>query len=205
MTKFLNPFTAAAVGLMLSVAVGVAMCYKVLQPLLAQAIAAAKPKEMPEEEKKRGWDFWTVEIENLSSELKEERARLKKQAETLDQRAARLDGEEKEFARLRADVETMRKNIETRVIEISADEAKNLKSLSTTYATLTPRAVVAIFKEMDDATVVKLLSLMKTDITGPIFEEMSKPNGADTSTAKRAAALSEKIRLMKSQKAPAAP
>ncbi len=63
---------------------------------------------------------------------------------------------------------------------------------------------MAIFKEMDDTTAVKILSLMKPDVVGPIFEEMSSlatPEGAPL--ARRAAVLSEKLRLMKDSKPPA--
>ena len=55
--------------------------------------------------------------------------------------------------------------------------------------------------ELDDTTAVKILSLMKADIVGPIFEEMSKTATADgMPLARRAALLSEKLRLMKSSK-----
>ena len=194
--KLQNPFLAAGLGLLLSVALGIGMSVRVLEPAILQAIAARKPKE-PTELKQRGWDFWTIEIENLSNELKEERARLKKQAETLDQRAARLAAEEKEFAKLRADVESLRREIAEKVIEISADEASNLRKLSQTYANLTPAAVVAIVHELDDATAVKILSLMKADVVGPIFEAMAR----DPVSAKRAAQLSDKLRLMKAKPA----
>lgn len=204
MTKLMNPFAAAGLSLVLSVALGVMLSQRALQSFLEQAVIAARPKE-PTELKRKGWDFWTIEIENLSNELKEERMRLKKQSEALDQRAARLSAEEKEFAKLRADVESLRKEIADRVIEISADEAKNIRALAATYTNLTPRAVVAIFKEMDDTTAVKILSLMKADVTGPIFEEMSKASGTDTSMPRRAAILSEKLRLMKATKTAASP
>ena len=59
---------------------------------------------------------------------------------------------------------------------------------------------VAILREMDDTTVVKLLSLMKSDAVGPIFEEMTKTSSPEGTLARRAAVLSEKLRLMKSFK-----
>jgi flagellar motility protein MotE (MotC chaperone) len=194
--KLQNPLLASLVGIALSVALGVGASWRTLERAVAQAAAARQPKPV-NELKQRGWDFWTIEIENLSNELKEERSRLKKEAETLDQRAARVAAEEKEFARLRADVESLRREIAEKVIEISADEAVNLRKLSQTYANLSPRAVVAIVREMDDSTAVKILSLMKPDVVGPIFEEMSRGN--DTTLAKRAALLSEKLRLMKAK------
>ena len=84
--------------------------------------------------------------------------------------------------------------------EINADETKNLRTLAQTYGNLTPKAVVAIFRDLDDTTAVKILSLMKSDIVGPIFEEMSRATGADAALAKRAAILTEKMRLMKSNR-----
>jgi flagellar motility protein MotE (MotC chaperone) len=204
MSKLMNPMVVAALSICLSLGLGVAMTWRVLSTL----VKAPPPKpELPEvaELKRKGWDFWTIEMDNLSNELKEERARLRKQAELLDQRAARIVLEEKEFAKLRAEIETMRKDVAIKVMEIGADEAKNLKTLANTYSTLTPKAAVAILKEMDDVTIVKLLSLMKTDVVGPIFEEMGKSATADNNLAKRAALLSERLRLMKVAKAGKAP
>jgi flagellar motility protein MotE (MotC chaperone) len=199
--KLQNPFAVAGFGLLLSVALGVGLCWRALVPLLEQAAAAQHAKKQaPDELKKKGWDFWTIEIENLSNEMKEERARQRKLAEALDQRAARLAAEEKEFAKLRADMETLRKEIAEKVIEISADEMKNLRNLSQIYTNLTAQGAVKIICELDDVTAVKILSLMKTDVTGPIFEEMSKGTTADGPLAKKAAILSEKLRLMKSNK-----
>ena len=199
--KLQSPMAAVGLSLVVSIAVGVASSWGVLTKLITDAAKAipALPQVAPEA-KAKGWDFWTIEIENLANELKEERTRLKKQAEQIAQRETRLAAEEKEFAKIRADVEAVRKQVTDRVLEISADEAKNLKTLATTYSNLTPRGAVTILKEMDDVTVVKILALMKSDAVSPIFEEMSKSGGADNSLAKRAAQLSEKIRLMKSPK-----
>jgi flagellar motility protein MotE (MotC chaperone) len=152
------------------------------------------------EKKAQGWDFWTVEIDNLASELRDEKGRQHKQAEMLDQRSARLDSEQQELDKIRANVESMEKEIGQRVIEIHADEAKNLRALAQTYTELTPHAAVAILKEMDDNTVVKILSLMKPDVVAHVFEEMSTTSDKDGLLARRAAILSEKIRLIKATK-----
>lgn len=196
-TKLQNPIAVASLSLVLSVGLGVALAWRALSAAVTKIALTAQAPKQPTELKKRGWDFWTIEIENLSNELKEERVRLRKQSELLDQRAARLAAEEKEFAKLRADVEALRKEIADKVIEISQDEAKNIRTLASTYAALTPRGAVAIFREMDDSTAVKILSIMKPDTVGPIFEEMSR---GDAALARRAALLSEKLRLMKASK-----
>jgi flagellar motility protein MotE (MotC chaperone) len=199
--KLQNPFAVAGLGLVLSVALGVALSWRALSQILQKAATAQHAaKQAPDELKKKGWDFWTIEIENLSTELKEERVRQKKLGEALDQRAARLASEEKEFEKLRAEMETLRKEFGEKVIEIAADEMKNLRALAQTYSNIPAQAAVAIIRELDDTTAVKILSLMKPDVIGPIFEEMTKTTTADGSLAKRAAVLSEKLRLMKSSK-----
>lgn len=200
--KLQNPVFAAVAGIILSVGMGVAVSVRTLLPLLQKSMVVAD-KKAPEEMKQRGWDFWTIEIDNLSNELKEERAKLRKQTELLEQRAARVTAEEKELAKVRTDIERLRKEIADKVLEIAADESKNIRALSQTYSALTPRAAVAIFKELDDATAVKILSMMKSETVGPIFEEMAKTAAADGTLARRAALLSEKLRLMKASKAAA--
>ena len=201
--KLTNPAAAAAIGLVISVGVGVGTIWPALTKLLEQAASrVAAPVPIPVEFKQKGWDFWTIEVENLSKELKAEREKQKKLAESLDQRAGRLASEEKELAKIRTEVEGMRRQISERIVEITADEAKNLRTLASTYAGLTPKAAVAILKEMDDATVVKILSLMKPDVITPLFEEMSKGGTPESPLAKRAAQISEKLRMMKAAKAP---
>jgi flagellar motility protein MotE (MotC chaperone) len=199
MTKALPvPAIVSALALALGTAAGLLPLWHAGDQLVTQTLAlrAAKAKH----NKAQGWDFWTIEIDNLASELKEEKARLGKQAELLDQRTARLAAEQQELDKVRASVEATRKEIGERVIEITADEAKNLRTLAQTYTNLTPRAAVAIIREMDDVTVVKILALMKPEVVAPIFEEMSKASDKDAVLARRAAVLSEKLRLMKSVK-----
>ncbi len=199
MTKLAqNPAVIAALGLCLSLAVGIGWFWRAGDVLVAHvaAVRAAAAKQ----QKAQGWDFWTIEIDNLASELKDEKERLRKLSEQLDLRAARLAAEQQELDKVRAELDRMRKEIADRVIEINADEMKNLKALAATYANLTPRAAVAIIRELDDVTAVKILSLMKADTISPIFEEMSRTAGTDGTLARRVAVLSEKLRLMKSTK-----
>lgn len=201
MNKLANPVIAAVLGIVLGTAVGLGWFWRAAQLTLAAAIAAVPPSPL-EEQKAQGWDFWTIEIDGLASELKEERARLRQQSEQLNQRAARLAAEQQELAKLRSEIEGMRAEIGRKVVEITTDESKNLRALAQTYATLTPKGAVAILREMDDTTVVKILSLMKSETVAPIFEEMTKTSAPDGTLAKRAASLSEKLRLMKANKSP---
>jgi flagellar motility protein MotE (MotC chaperone) len=151
-----------------------------------------------QQRRSQGWDFWTIEVENLTTELKDEKERLRKRSDDLDQREARLAAERKELDRIRTDDEAVCAELDARIVSIRSDEAKNLHSLAQTYTNLTPHAAVIILGEMDDPTAVKILSLMKPDVVGPIFEDMARTSGPDGALARRAAAFSDKLRLMKS-------
>jgi len=200
----ITPLALAGVALLAGAAAGPAWYWSKAGALIAKAAAQRHLHDAKKhaEQISQGWDFWTIEIDNLTSELKGEKARLRQQSERLDQRSARIEAERQELEKLRTEIGAMRHEIDQRVIAINADEAKNLHTLAQTYSTLTPHAAVAIMKEMDDTTAVKILSLMKPDVVGPIFEDMANSSGPDASLAQHAALLSDKLRLMKSGTVP---
>lgn len=197
MTKLAsNPIVVLLVALVLGVGTGLSMFWKTAVPLIAAA-KAARVKAVEASKPKAPWGFWTLEIENLASELKDQKAVLKKREEELAQREERLNAERKEIMKQREQLDYLRADISNRIVTIQADEVKNLKSLVATYSNLTPKAVITIFKETDDTMAVKILSMMKTDVSSPIFEEMSKQAATDPVLAKRVATLTEKLRLLK--------
>ena len=192
-----NPIVVLAIALVLGVGTGLSMFWKAAVPLIAAA-KAAQAKAIEANKPEAPWGFWTLEIENLASELKDQKAVVKKREEELAQREERLNAERLELTKQRQQLESMRADISSRITTIQSDEVKNLKSLVATYSSLTPKATLTIFKEMDDGMVVKILSLMKTDTVSPLFEEMSKQGASDPAVARRVATLSEKLRLLKS-------
>ena len=202
MNKLANPIVAAVVALVMGAGTGVFSYWRAAGLVLEQAIKAIPPAKdaVTEEVRERGWNFWTIEIENLANELKGERERQHKLGEELEHRAGQMAAERQELNKIRTEIEGLRQEIATKVIEINADEIKNIRGLAQTYTNLTPRAAVAIIREMDDTIVVKILSLMKPDVVAPIFEEMSHTAGPDGPMARRAALLSDRLRLMKSAK-----
>lgn len=202
MKKLANPFLAAAIGLLAGTGTGLYCFWVTAEASLEHAIRLVPHKDkLGGDERQRGWNFWTIEIENLANELKGERERQRKQADSLDRREAQLAAEAQELNKVRTEIEGLRQEIASKVIEINADELKNIRTLAQTYTNLTPKAAVAIIREMDDLMVVKILSMMKPDVVAPIFEEMSRTAGTDgTPLAKRAAHLSDQLRLIKSTK-----
>jgi flagellar motility protein MotE (MotC chaperone) len=199
-----NPFVVAALGLIIGLGTGMQAFWRAAKVLAAEAVQARAHvvvKAGPE----APWGFWSLEMENIVSDLRDEKLQLAKREELVDQREARFAAERAELENVRKDLEAMRVEISQKVIEITADESKNLRTLAQTYAVLTPKGAVTIFKQMDDVTVVKILSLMKADVVGPIFEEFGKESAASPELARRASVLSEKLRLMKSTRTASSP
>ena len=195
------PLILALLALLFGVVAGPAWFWFRGAALISAAQAIRRQASEAKIARAKSWDFWTVAIDNLTSELKEQKESLSRRSDELDQRAARLDAEKQELDQVRSDLEAMQRDIDARVVTIDANEAKNLKTLAQTYTNLTAQSTVAIFKEMDDTTAVKILSLMKPDVVAQIFEVMA--SSGDESLARRAAILSDNIRLM--QSAPPAP
>jgi hypothetical protein len=199
-----NPLVVMALGLVLGLGAGLGWFLKAAKPLIAQA-REQRLKAFKNGKPDAPWDFWTLDIENLASELKDQKVAMKKQEEELAAREIRIATERQELLKQRQELEALRSDIGSRMTEIQADEVKNLKSLAATYGNLTPKATLAIFRQMEDPTVVKLLSIMKPEVVGPLFEEMGKQADTDPTLARRAATLSEKLRLVKSAKTASTP
>jgi flagellar motility protein MotE (MotC chaperone) len=151
------------------------------------------------------WGFRTEEVESMVGELKREREQLDKRDADIDQTAAHIEAERQELEKVKASIQAMRDEIANEIPQLQEAELKNLKALAQTYAQMKPPAAVAIFREMDDVTVVKILSLMKPDDNSKILEEMSHTQDNDQTLVARAARISDKLRLVKLAKAQPAP
>ena len=154
----------------------------------------------------RLWSFKTEAVDLLIIELKAGREKLTREQKDFIALQGQTAAERAELDKVRAEIKALREEIDTRIVQIEEQELKNLKTLATTYAAMNPPQAVAIFREMDENMVVKILSLMKTATVGPILGEMAKaPDRPGVeSMARRAARISDKLRLLKPVKKEAA-
>mgnify|MGYP000489302745 CR=1 FL=1 len=143
------------------------------------------------------WTFHSREIQRLIDSLKEKDEKLKAKETDLTSWETRLQNEKTELKKIKEELEAFRNSLSTLIVQTSADEAKNLKTLSSTYATMDPASAVEILNEMDENTVVKILALMKPDVVSPIFENMARTPGMEAQMRARIARLTEKLRLYK--------
>jgi flagellar motility protein MotE (MotC chaperone) len=138
------------------------------------------------------WEFHNPEADQLSSELHEEKKGLDKRRQDLDELAARLEAEQNEVTAARQEVVLLQTNFDKSVLRVTEDETANLKKLAKVYSAMAPESAAAIFADMDDVAVSKIIVFMKDADTAGILEALSKKGDAE---ARRAAALSERLRV----------
>lgn len=156
-------------------------------------IAKAGPKKIAAATgSKLTWDPQNPEVDQLVKELRSEKESLAKRQETLNELAARLQSERQEIDRVAQSVQRMQSDFERSVTKVKEDETANLKRLSKMYTTMTPDGAAKIFAEMDEESVGKILLQMKETDAALILESLSRQGG---SSAKRAADLSERLRV----------
>lgn len=199
MKFFRSTWFVAIVALLLGVGLQTFVLLSHVDDLGAAALAeAAAARHTPPS--RIDWDFLSPEIEQLHQELQERLTAVGRREEDLQDYEKRLQAERAEIEKLKREIETVREDLSTRLIEIETSESKNLKTLAATYSNMEPTAALVIFSEMDDEMVVKILAFMKPDQVGPILGMMAQTKDGEGSLAGRAAALSYKLRLLRQVK-----
>jgi flagellar motility protein MotE (MotC chaperone) len=141
------------------------------------------------------WYFKTDEIDKFVEELRDRENNLNDREAELNSLQAQLRVEREELDVLKNEIERRHKALSDKIMVIRKNEINNLRTLATSYSNISPEAAVMIFDQMDQVLVVKILSLMKPDVVGLIFEEMAKNGAKDPAKVRKAAQLSEELRL----------
>ena len=147
------------------------------------------------------WDFSNPEADQLMTELKSEKGAMVLRSQQLDELASRLGMEREELAAATAAVRKLQDEFDKSVTRVQEEEVPNLKKLAKVYSGMTPDAAATVMTKLDDAVVVKIMLSMKESETGAILETMAKKGPAE---AKRAADISEHVRLSVPAKTPPA-
>jgi flagellar motility protein MotE (MotC chaperone) len=160
----------------------------------ARAREVADDKQAPLQVVQHGpsWEFTNPEADQLMAEIKAEKKSLEKKEQDLNDLSIRLQAERSELNLVTESVKQMQSNFDLSVIRIKDEETVNLKKLSKVYSTMSPDGAANILTEMDDVAIVKIMVFMKDGDTAGILEAISKKG---PTAAKRAAALSERLRL----------
>lgn len=171
-------------------------------PVVKPAAAEGTNTEVEASASRNGpsWDFINPEADQLLAEIKTEKKSLAKKEQDLNEMATRLQAERAELSVVTQTVQHMQTDFDQGVLRIRDEETANLKKLAKVYADMAAESAAAIFAELDDTSVVKIMTFMKESETAAILEALSKKGQPE---AKRAANLSERLRLAMYRNPPA--
>jgi len=165
-------------------------------------VKTAEPRLPEPANAPRDWVLRSAEIEKLATDLRQEKAALEDRRKELDLSESRLTSEREELRKVRSEIDLMRREVTDNIPKVQTAERQNVKNLAKTYAAMKPVDAVTVLRELDDQTVVKILSCMKADVVGAIFQEMTRARDNDGTLAARAAQLSDRLRLVQTEPKP---
>lgn len=202
--KLQSPLIAVLLGLLLYAGVTAALWPKIEVPKPNKPAnpAAIVVKPLPPPKKGPSWDYVNPEVDQLVEELKKERQTLAERSRQLDELAARLQAERNELNVVTQQVAQLQKEFDDTVVRVTEEETTNLKRLAKVYTSMSPEGAAVILKQLDETTIVKILTFMKDGETAPILETIAKLGDAE---AKMAASISERLRLAVVRKPTAKP
>lgn len=137
------------------------------------------------------WDFSNPEVDRLVSELSKEKQAVATREQQLNELATRLQAERAEINQVTQTVFRLQQEFDKNALRVREDEVANLKKLAKIYATMTPEGATMIVRQLEDEEIAKLLVIMKESEAAPLLENLAKLGETE---AKRAAALSERLR-----------
>jgi flagellar motility protein MotE (MotC chaperone) len=164
------------------------MFFLLNRPLLSKSVVQ---DEEPDSGPVAFWQRHNPEMDQLLQEVKREKEDLAKREAELRELATRLQAERAEINTVTQRVAQLQVEFDQNVTRVKEEETPNLKRLAKLYSNMSPDAIAAILKELDDQTVVKLFSVMKDSESAPLLDAMAKGTDAQ---AKRAASISEALR-----------
>jgi len=141
------------------------------------------------------WNFRANELEEIKLKLDSRKSGLDSRSTSLDARQAQIENERAELIKLRQSLVALSESIEQDFIAIDVNELANLQQLATIYSEVKAAATINVFKSLDNAVVVKILSLMSSESSARILGEMGQ--STDDMTLKRAAELTNDFRKIK--------
>jgi flagellar motility protein MotE (MotC chaperone) len=148
------------------------------------------------------WSFKTNAVDELIAELKKEREAIIEEQKDLAAMSSQVTAERQEVEKVKNEIIRLRSELEARIVEIADSEKENLKNLGQTYTAMLPAGAAVILRELDEDAAVKILAQMKAKNAALVLGEMARivDKNSDEPPARRAARISDKLRLMKAFK-----
>jgi flagellar motility protein MotE (MotC chaperone) len=136
------------------------------------------------------WKFRNPEFDQWIAQMKDEKESLALREQQLNEWQSRLDAERQEISTVTQSVSQLQADFDRNIIRFRAQETDNVKHQAKLIAAMSPAGAAAMFNEMADDDVVRILFTMKTDEASVILDTMSKLGRPE---ARRAALLTGRL------------
>jgi len=167
-----------------------------LPPVPPPAVASEPKGPAP------SWEFHNPEVEQLAADLKQQQAAVAARELQLREWEVRLQAERAEISTVTQTVARLQREFDANVVHVREAETTNLRRLAKLYGAMEPENAVKILREMKDDEIVKIFAFMKDNVTAPILEIIGTGGATE---AKRAAQISERMRVLLTTNAPDKP
>lgn len=147
------------------------------------------------------WDASSPEVDQMIDHLRKEKDEMAVRQKELSELTESLNRQRQELTQATQLVQRLQRQLEDNLTRVKEDEQQNLKKLAKVYSGMSPDGAAGIVKNMQDIEAAKLMTVMKDSETGPILEALAKLGPTE---AKRAAVISDKLRLAMLKKGSAA-
>jgi len=136
------------------------------------------------------WKFKNPEFDQWIAQMKDEKEALAVREQHLTDWQSRLDAERQEISTVTQTVARLQADFDQNVVRFRAQETDNVKHQAKLMAAMSPGGAAAMFAEMADDDVVRILFTMKIDEASAILDTMSKQGKPE---AQRAATLTGRL------------
>jgi flagellar motility protein MotE (MotC chaperone) len=136
------------------------------------------------------WKFKNPEFDQWIAQMKDEKESLALREQQLNEWQSRLDAERQEISTVTQTVSQLQADFDRNVIRFRVQETDNVRHQAKLIAAMSPAGAAAMFNEMADDDVVRILFTMKTDDASLILDTMSKLGKPE---ARRAAVLTGRL------------
>ena len=146
------------------------------------------------------WRFRNPEFNQWVAQIQNEKEKLDLREQQLDDWQRRINLELQEMSLVTQTVNDLQSNFDRNVIRFKAQETDNVKHQAKLVSAMSPQGAVAMFSQMSDDDVVRILFAMKPDQASVILDTLSTMGPAE---AKRAALLTDRLHQVLPEPAPA--
>jgi flagellar motility protein MotE (MotC chaperone) len=136
------------------------------------------------------WKFKNPEFDQWIAQMRDEKERLALREQQLKEWQSRLEAEHQEIATITQTVARLQADFDKNVVQFRSQEMDNIKRQVKLIAAMTPAGAAALFNEMPDDDVIRILFIMKADVASSILDTMSK---LGKEQARRAATLTGRL------------